>query len=52
VGVKNVASPKGGITEEGSYRFKQNTRFQLEGEYSVRASFGTYYMIKLLHKAS
>jgi hypothetical protein len=52
VGVKNVASPEGGITEEGSYRFKQNTKFQLEGGYSVRTSFGTYYMNKLLHKSS
>jgi len=47
-----VASPKVGIIEEGSYRFKQNTKFQLEGGYSVRASFGTYYMIKLLHNTS
>ena len=47
-----MAGTKVGITEEGSYRFKQNTKFQLEVGYSVRASFGTYYMIRLLHNAS
>jgi len=48
-----VAIPKRGIKEEGSYRFEQNTKFQLEGGYSVRASFGTYCRInKLLRKAS
>jgi hypothetical protein len=48
MGVKNVASPKHGIRDEGSYRFKQNTKFQLEGGYCVRASFGTYYRVAIV----
>jgi hypothetical protein len=48
----NVAIPKRTIREEGSYRLKQNTKFQLECGYSVRTSFGTYCRIKLLRKTS